>query len=46
MTLTIFFFTISINKHEPTLEEAIHSEAVKDRIQESKDRYLQIMGRY
>lgn len=46
MTLSLFFFTVSINKRELTLDEAIHREKVEKRMQESRDRYLQIMSRY
>jgi uncharacterized protein (TIGR02413 family) len=46
MTLTIFFFTISIKKREFSLDEAIHSEVVEKRMQENMDRYIQMMGRY
>jgi uncharacterized protein (TIGR02413 family) len=46
MTLTIFYFTISIKKRNISLEEEIHRELVEKRMQESMDRYLRIMGRY
>ncbi|MFB3169786.1 YrzI family small protein [Neobacillus sp. 179-C4.2 HS] len=46
MALTIFFFTISINKREVSLEEAIHREEVEKRMQEGINRYLRTMGRY
>ena len=46
MTLTIFFFTISIKKRNISLEEALHTEVVERRMQESMDRYIQIMGKY
>jgi uncharacterized protein (TIGR02413 family) len=40
VTLTIFFFTISIKRQELTLDEAMHREAVERRMQESMDRYI------
>jgi uncharacterized protein (TIGR02413 family) len=46
MTLTIFFFTISIKKREISLDEAIHGEVVERRMQESAVRNFQMMGRY
>ncbi|MFJ5759523.1 YrzI family small protein [Neobacillus sp. NPDC093182] len=46
MTITIFFFTISIKKRDISLDEAIHRKAVEKRMQESMDRYIQYMGRY
>jgi uncharacterized protein (TIGR02413 family) len=46
MTLTIFFFTISIKKRELSLEEDIHREVVERRMQENVDRNFQMMGRY
>jgi uncharacterized protein (TIGR02413 family) len=46
MTLNIFFFTICIIKREISLDEAIHREVVEKRMQESLDRYIQMMGRY
>lgn len=46
MTLTIFFFTISIKKREISLDEAIHREVVERRMEESVDRNYQLMGRY
>ena len=46
MTLTIFYFTISIKKRDISLHEAIHRELVEKRMQENMDRYIQMMGRY
>jgi hypothetical protein len=46
MTLTIFFFTISIKKREIPLDDAIHREVVERRMQESAVRNFQMMGRY
>lgn len=46
MTLTIFYFTISIKKREIPLDEVIHREVVEKRMQESVVRNFQMMGRY
>jgi uncharacterized protein (TIGR02413 family) len=46
MTITIFFFTISIKKREISLDEDIHREVVERRMQESAERNFQMMGRY
>jgi uncharacterized protein (TIGR02413 family) len=46
MTLNIFFFTISIIKRGISLDEAIHREVVEERMRESMERYIQMMGRY
>lgn len=42
MTLNIFFFSITINKREFNLEEAVHDEHVEKLYQQNKDRQVSV----
>lgn len=46
MNVNILFFTISIKKRDVSIDEAIHRKMVEKRMQENKERYIHIMGRY
>jgi uncharacterized protein (TIGR02413 family) len=46
VNVNILFFTISIKKRDVSLEEAIHREVVEKRMQENRERYIQLIGRY